>query len=651
MDGIQMKKILIIIALLVATAYPQYATKDTVISEQEKLTDVQRLQLELIQQIGTGLSSRLANIESAISTLSERVNALDDSILVHRILINQILAGGVVTVPSPLPVTDLVATPVSASQANLTWTGAASVYDSIYIYRSQLGITTSLPTELVVLDSGAVSYNNTGLDPTTTYGYSARTVKYVNGLKLFSNYSNSDTATTFDEAPPEPSAGIDYYVSATADGSGDGSVGTPFTLTQALALNVTNKVFSLGVGVYNLSSSINFNKADNTWIGTLHPDDEKLRDADGSRSTVLQVVAGSQATVTMGAANVTLRKMVIEQTESRYLFYVSGADCETDSVAFHYTIETNSSSNHLIQVNGGADNYLMTHCWVYDAPRCAVWVRWSGSTVPDNVIIEYTWFADCDGHNAIQYMPSTETSNVTWQNGTYVPNASAVCKNATVRYCTFENNPYSDLLVFRHCDSVKVYGNLFINSGKINITDQFPTTGYVFDTTSVAWFAYNTTVTNGGYAGAFGNQNGNGVVQKNNIWYNSSNWYSTNLIHRYECGQPSTTGQVRDDLRHQFDYNMYYVAPDPTGATWHSFMGNSTCGYASYDFTQWKALGYDAHSTISTLPSFVNYAGGDYNVTTSNMSGSTTGLPAEITAYTMDGEVRESNSIGMNNKK
>lgn len=631
-----MKTLILTILLIGGLAYPQsFLVKDSVVAHAR---EIEHHAQEILDLEGTtvdveAMQQQINALTDLVSGIDSRVNSLEDSIVVYRNLFDQIMAGGVVEVPSPLPITNLLATPVSTTQVNLSWTASTSVYDSIYIYRDG--------SLIVRLDSGEVSYSNTGLSASTVYEYDSRTVKYANGLALLSNYSNSDTAKTFDEAPPAPSAGIDYFVSLW--GGGD-----TLTLSEALNLNVTGKVFKLDKGVYNLSNSINFSKSYNTWIGTLHPDDEKNRDADGTKSTVLTVTAGSQSTVTLSGAGIDLRQMVIEQTEARYLFYVTNRDCEIDSVAFKYTIETNSGTNHLIQVSSGGDATLFTHCWVYDAPRCAFWFR--GTTdAPDSCIIEYTWIKDCDGHNAIQYMPSTETYYTSGQSS-----PAALIKGAVIRYCTFEDNPYSDVIVFRNCESPKVYGNLFIRSGKTSMTDQYPNAPYYFDTSSVGYYCYNTVIGEASSdIGVFGNQNSNGLVVKNNVMYNASNWYN-GLILRNEVMNTGLAGQDRIDLRHDYDYNQYYQGSDPTGASMFYVLwsdGESLTG-RSYSWATWRSTrGQDLHSTVNTIPSFVDYAGGDYNVTTSNMSGNTDNIPADVRAYTMDGEVRDANSIGMNNKK
>ncbi|MGV8130494.1 MAG: hypothetical protein ACP5N7_00150 [Candidatus Pacearchaeota archaeon] len=589
----------------------------------------------------TPIQNQINSVSDQLQGVDLRVSDVEDTLAAFRTLFNQILAGGVVEVPSPLPVTSLTATPVSTSQVNLSWTGAASVYDSIYLYRDGALI--------VRLDSGAVSYNNTGLSASTIYDYNARTVKYANGLALLSNYSNSDTAKTYDEEPPviAPSGIWTYDYLVSPYGGGD-------TLTLSEALNLDGSLIGVGdyadtfyvaAGIYNITSGISFNAANTVWRGTIKAADEKTLDYSDATSTIFYSNSTSNGVVTISGEGVKLTKIGFSQNQLRELIRINASKVHLDSIITKMPITISSTNNHLIRFNGDKDSIKITNSWLSGSPRCAIWAEGGtseASGTPDYLLIERCWFTRNSAHNAIQVMPYTTTD---------VDNHPRI-KSPVIRYCTFEDNTYSDVIVFRNVDSAKVYGNLFIRSGKTS-WDQYPTAPYAYDTSTVGFYCYNTVIGEAGNdIGVVGNQNMNGLVMKNNVFYNDANWYN-GLIYRNTI-YSVRPNQKRIDLRHIIDYNQYYQGSDPTGSSnlWYSLWSVGTSFTSTtYRWTTWRTAGYDLHSTNTVIPSFVDYEGGDYNVSTSNMSGNTDNIPADVRAYTFDGEVRESNSIGFNNKK
>jgi hypothetical protein len=105
-----------------------------------------------------------------------------------------ILAAGAawcdVTPTPPAAPTNLVATAVSQSQIDLTWTDNAYNESGFEIERSPDG---SAWVWLATVGANVTSYPDTGLDPETTYYYRTRA---FNGAG-YSDYSNVDSATTF----------------------------------------------------------------------------------------------------------------------------------------------------------------------------------------------------------------------------------------------------------------------------------------------------------------------------------------------------------------------------------------------------------------------------------------------------------------------
>lgn len=646
-----MKKLILIILISVSANFAQtFVTRDSVVAHANAIREHTRelLDLETTTVDFEPIRQLINSLADLVTAIDLRLGKVEDSLVVYRNLFNQILAGGVVEVPAPLPVTNLVATPVSTSQVNLSWTGASSVYDSIYLYRGIYG-NDGLPTLIASLDSGVVSYNNTGLSPSTIYEYNARTVKYANGLALLSNYSNSDTAKTNDEEPPviAPSGEWTYDYLVSPYGGGD-------TLTLSEALNLDGTLIGVGdyadtfyvaAGIYNISSGITFNGANCVWRGTIKAADEKTLDWSDQTSTIFYNNSTSNGVVTISGEGTKLTRIGFSHNQLRELIRISASKVKLDSVVTKMPITISSTNNHLIRFSNNRDSIQITNSWFSGSPRCAIWAEGGtslASGTPDYLLIERCWFTRNSAHNAIQVMPYTTTD---------VDNHPRI-KSPVIRYCTFEDNTYSDVIVFRNTDSAKVYGNLFIRSGKTS-WDQYPTAPYAYDTSTVGFYCYNTVIGEAGNdIGVVGNQNINGLVMKNNVFYNSANWYN-GLVYRNTI-YSVRPNQKRIDLRHVIDYNQYYQGSDPTGSSnlWYSLWSvGASFTSTTYRWSAWQSAGYDAHSTNTTMPSFVDLNGGDYNVTTSNMSGNTANIPADVRAYTHDGEVRETNSIGFNNKK
>jgi PKD repeat protein len=98
-----------------------------------------------------------------------------------------------VTAPPALPAapTNLVATAVSRTQINLTWTDNANNEDGFYIERCK-GATCTNFTRIATVGANATSYSNTGLSKNTTYRY--RVLAYNSAGN--SGYSNIASAKT-----------------------------------------------------------------------------------------------------------------------------------------------------------------------------------------------------------------------------------------------------------------------------------------------------------------------------------------------------------------------------------------------------------------------------------------------------------------------
>lgn len=92
----------------------------------------------------------------------------------------------------------LAATPISATQIDLTWTDNSAIESDFHIERCT-GSGCSSFAEIATVTANATSYSNTGLSGDTIYGYRVRAQEHGGGL--YSAYSNTASATTAPNAP------------------------------------------------------------------------------------------------------------------------------------------------------------------------------------------------------------------------------------------------------------------------------------------------------------------------------------------------------------------------------------------------------------------------------------------------------------------
>ncbi|GIW53280.1 MAG: hypothetical protein KatS3mg081_2635 [Gemmatimonadales bacterium] len=105
------------------------------------------------------------------------------------------------TLPNaPAAPSNLVATAVSATQIDLSWTDNANNEDGFKIERC-VGSGCSSFRQIATVEANITTYHDTGLSPYTAYTY--RVLAYNSGGN--SEYSNLDTATTYSEPPLPPS--------------------------------------------------------------------------------------------------------------------------------------------------------------------------------------------------------------------------------------------------------------------------------------------------------------------------------------------------------------------------------------------------------------------------------------------------------------
>src|SRR6266508_831407 len=100
---------------------------------------------------------------------------------------------------APAAPTNLLATAVSSSQINLSWTDNATNEDGFQIERCSGAACTAF-TQIATVGPNVTAYSNTGLAASTSYSYRVR----ANNGAGSSAYSNTATATTSLTAPAAP---------------------------------------------------------------------------------------------------------------------------------------------------------------------------------------------------------------------------------------------------------------------------------------------------------------------------------------------------------------------------------------------------------------------------------------------------------------
>lgn len=122
--------------------------------------------------------------------------------------------GAQVIAPALETPTDLVATPVSESEIDLSWTGSSGA-SGYYIYWCA-GVGCD-PTQQLTLSGSGTTYNDTGLIPSTTYVYKVQAYQTANGSTVTSNSSVSASAETDpDSTPPTAPANLAATASASS---------------------------------------------------------------------------------------------------------------------------------------------------------------------------------------------------------------------------------------------------------------------------------------------------------------------------------------------------------------------------------------------------------------------------------------------------
>jgi hypothetical protein len=188
---------------------------------------------------------------------------------------------------APAAPSNVVATPVSSSQINLTWTNNSTNQTSIEVDRSPDGV--NFTPLVTTLSGSATSYSDTGLTASTMYYYRV----------IAKNSVGSSPASTVASALTMPAASTTTWLSSlnwTSATVGWGTIhknqdikGNPITLRGT--------VYSSGIGTH-ANSTITYNIAGqySTFVSDIGIDD----DSNGQGSVYFQVIADGKVLYTSG---------------------------------------------------------------------------------------------------------------------------------------------------------------------------------------------------------------------------------------------------------------------------------------------------------------------------------------------------------------
>jgi len=105
---------------------------------------------------------------------------------------------------------NVVASPLSASEVNVTWQDNSSNETGFEVHRSTAGAAFAV---LASTGAGVISYSDLGLTPSTQYCYKVRAFRTTGSTTSYSQFSPTACTTTLASEPPlAPSApGADIY--------------------------------------------------------------------------------------------------------------------------------------------------------------------------------------------------------------------------------------------------------------------------------------------------------------------------------------------------------------------------------------------------------------------------------------------------------
>lgn len=509
------------------------------------------------------------------------------------------LAGEIIPVYPYAPY-NLDTTKVETNFIAISWDDSTTSPDSFLIEYANLQYDPITPTYAIWGYSTNKTDTISGLIVATPYSIRVRTIK----AGVLSAVSNILTVTT-DAEPPVGGGGETYlYVSASATGTGDGTVGDPYTLSQARNIVTGDDTVILAPGYYdvpNLPSQdvIIFSRSGTSghrivWRGTIADDAAYWADsaADFSEtSTVIRCYGQYQdKAIILSGDYQTFENIIMYTATSNNRGLV---ELHTNNILDSVVVMQNESglltSDHTIRSDPGADNIIMRYCRLWGSNKTGIWIESGNSDPCDNLLIENCIIEGIDNHYPIQIMPTTNVS--AYPNG--------ISDNAIVRNNLFESTYASQGGIYvRHAKNFQIYNNVFLGESYPLIMEYQPIYLDTIDGEG-AIVAHNTSVIsipNGTNYSLHYPRGVQSIDYLNNLFY-----FSNGMTYLYRSSL-SVNGGTYSTLRSQIDYNLYYSPLENVNN------GNTravTWDGTSRNWTTWlSATGHDANTIIDDNPDF-----------------------------------------------
>lgn len=477
----------------------------------------------------TSLEGQLAQLQADFDTLVAYVQAL------------------VISTPpilTPLPPT-FIATGSSISAGAITSITATSTTDSIqFEYRSYQGnplLQTNYTTSVKV-DSGVASTSITGLVEGITYEVRAFAIKWDSGIRRTSNYSAVDTFTTL-VTPPAGGGGNTYlYVSASAT-NGTGTVGDPYSVSQANGVAVAGDTIIVLDGTYNFNSNYTFSRG-----GTVSQPVVWLAENEGQATFVANhsltvdafvLSANCQEFNGINWKGSTVSTRTVIQINGDYISLKNGRSDYRGN---------NNGSNGNDNIRGENCSNLLIQNWVVDSSAYnGINIQISGGIGRlHNLVFDNVTLQNLTQHNGFNVFPNTSTDNT-----------SMIIDTVIIKNCKVYNTSSGSSSIFlRRVKGVDIYNNILegdisfnVNYDIPNMQDTLP--AEYFDRKSV--IAHNTIIAHpsGSKVGLW-NTYANGLLIKNNVWYGE---FSGEDYFMFRVESTNTRYPI---YRHDIDYNCYY---------------------------------------------------------------------------------------------
>ena len=422
-----------------------------------------------------------------------------------------------------------------------------------------------------------------------------------------------------------------YYVSPDATGGGNGSQLNPYTIYEAASNANAGDTVIIKIGQYNITNYVNFNNDGNSSNPIVFVGESLAgynpKTVGGDSSAYFYCTQPYNGTINFNGDYIKLINIVMTQTVNKQLIVGNGDYNTIDGCVIKYP--SNIAGDHTIVIKPSAQNFTLRNSYLWNGGRTIMWGESNATEGVDNIVIENNTFTGSSNHNAIQLMPLTTVSS------------PHIIKNAIIRNNSFIDNPYSHNIMTRYLTNLKIYNNVFANSGYIKFETHEVSP---YDTGSVALIAYNT----------FYDDNNLVLVQnldmqqatiKNNLLVMTGTLYS-NYIYRFTCVY--STQPYSPTLRHDIDYNHYYVDGDTDFSSsriqWDSD-GNCSTTSISVPWTTWKSTyGFDTHSIVNQRPTFTNESGRIFTPLNESSPQVGAGIPIPEITTDINGNPRDANN-------